>query len=123
MFGYEEELQEKIIELEKEIVLLKNKKLTITFDEYNYQCSDGCCDHYGTVTTINGKELPLHNQDYETIVEQILKHLGYEVEIENFYDDDREQVAAVVKAALGKRGLSRDVWLALIRVAYRKLTP
>jgi hypothetical protein len=88
MFGYEEELQEKIIELEKEIVLLKNKKLKITFDEYNYQCADGCCDHYGTITTINGEELPLHNQDYETIVQQILEHLGYEVEIINLYNGE-----------------------------------
>jgi hypothetical protein len=88
MFGYEEELQEKIIELEKEIVLLKNKKLKITFDEYNYQCSDGCCDHYGTVTTINGVELSCHNQDYETIVEQILEYLGYEVDIVNLYNGE-----------------------------------
>jgi hypothetical protein len=58
------------------------KTLKIKLEEYDYKCTDGCCDHYGTITTINGVELPCHNTDTETIVKQILEHLGYKVEFE-----------------------------------------
>ncbi|HRH58105.1 MAG TPA: hypothetical protein PLS10_10645 [Chitinophagales bacterium] len=57
------------------------EKLQISFNEYYHNCSDGCCTTYGTVTIVNGVELEFHNQDIETIVRQILEHLGYEVEI------------------------------------------
>ena len=60
-------------------------ELNIKLEEYDYQCGDGCCDTYGTVTTVNGIELPCHNQDTETIVKQILEHLGYKV---NFIESD-----------------------------------
>ena len=62
------------------------EKLTIEFDEYDYQCADGCCDHYGIITKINGIELECHNTDYQTIVSQILEHLGYDVKITNMND-------------------------------------
>lgn len=67
-----------------------SKELNIVFEEYYWKCGDGCCDHYGTVTTINEVELPCHNQDYGTIVEQILRHLGYEVKVEYKYDEPEE---------------------------------
>jgi hypothetical protein len=63
-------------------------KLNIKIDEYSYKCGDGCCDHYGTVTTVNGMELPCHNQDAETMIRQILEHLGYEVEMESLYNGE-----------------------------------
>jgi len=62
------------------------QKLNIKFDEYDYKCGDGCCTHYGIVTSINGVELPAHNTDHSTIVRQILEHLGYEVEIEETFN-------------------------------------
>jgi hypothetical protein len=62
------------------------KKLEIVLDEYNYKCGDGCCDHYGTTTTINGEELQNHNQDAGSILEQVLIHLGYEVTIKETYN-------------------------------------
>mgnify|MGYP003338018832 CR=1 FL=1 len=37
--------------------------------------------NYGTITTVNGVELPCHNQNAETILKQVLEHLGYKVEI------------------------------------------
>ena len=57
-------------------------KLNITLRDYHYKCGDGCCDEYGTVTTVNGIELDLRNEDRETILQQVLEHLGYEVEID-----------------------------------------
>lgn len=60
--------------------------LKINLHEYGYSCGDGCCYNYGTVTTVNGNELPCHNQDAATILSQVLEHLGYTVEMS--YSDD-----------------------------------
>lgn len=62
--------------------------LNINLTDYGYSCGDGCCYNYGTVTKVNGVELPCHNQDVGTILSQVLEHLGYKVEIE--YGDDVE---------------------------------
>jgi len=61
------------------------KKININLHEYSHQCGDACCFDYGTITTVNGVELPLHNQDAGTILQQVLEHLGYEVEITYSY--------------------------------------
>jgi hypothetical protein len=65
---------------------MEDKNIKIKLTEYGHHCGDGCCYNYGTITSVNGVELPSHNQDAETIVKQILEHLGYSVEIE--YDED-----------------------------------
>lgn len=75
--------QPKQVESECEAVEL-NIKLT----EYCHKCGDGCCTNYGTITAINGEELPCHNQDAETILKQVLEHLGYKVNIETVTDYD-----------------------------------
>lgn len=61
--------------------------LRIKMTEYGYHCGDGCCYNYGTITTVNDVELPLHNQDPGTILRQVLEHLGYNVEMEFDYDE------------------------------------
>ena len=65
------------------------EKLKIILEEYDYECGDGCCSDYGTKVFVNGVEMPYRNQDTETILTQILEHLGYTVEIENIYTDYR----------------------------------
>ena len=60
--------------------------LKVEMHEYGYSCGDGCCYNYGTITTVNDIELPCHNQDAETILRQVLEHLGYKVEIDYIYD-------------------------------------
>lgn len=62
------------------------KKLLIELDEYDYECADGCCTNYGIVTKVNGVELPVHNTDTNTILLQVLEHLGYEVTIKHMYN-------------------------------------
>ena len=59
------------------------KVLEIKISQYEYRCTDGCCYDFGTITTVNGFELPLHNEGAEAIVRQILEHLGYIVRIES----------------------------------------
>lgn len=56
-------------------------KLKIELEDWDHTCGDGCCYTYGTTTKVNGVELELQNQDRATILEQVLKHLGYEVEV------------------------------------------
>lgn len=60
---------------------MAKEKLKIELDHYWHPCQDGCCDIYGTTTTVNGKELLYNNQDTATIVQQVLEHLGYDVEV------------------------------------------
>ena len=64
------------------------KKIKITLNEYDTTCGDWCCTDYGTITTVNGVEMPFHNQDAPTIITQILEHLGYDVEMETLYNGD-----------------------------------
>jgi hypothetical protein len=64
----------------------KDKTLKITFTEYGYSCGDGCCYNSGIIISVNGVELQNQNEDTETIVKQILEHLGYTVKVEYIYD-------------------------------------
>ena len=57
------------------------EKLNIELNEYAYHCGDGCCYNYGTIIKVSGEQMPFHNQDISTILQQVLEHLGYEVEI------------------------------------------
>ena len=72
-----------IVEILKQIPdnACENKKIKINLNEYNYSCSDGCCDNFGTKTTINGTELPFYNQDAGTIVKGVLEHLEIDAEV------------------------------------------
>ena len=69
---------------------MDKKKIKIELKDYWYQCGDGCCDNYGTITKVDGEELECHNQDAGTIVKQILEHLGYDVEISYGDPDDED---------------------------------
>ena len=62
------------------------QKLKVDIQEYYNTCGDGCCAYYGTITKVNGVELPLHNQDTYTILKQLLEHLGYDVEINDIFE-------------------------------------
>jgi ArsR family metal-binding transcriptional regulator len=69
--------------------------IKITFKDWDYTCGDGCCYKYGTKIYINGVEVEHPNEEIkdnsyvgnneEIAVHAVLKHLGYEVEIEKIY--------------------------------------
>lgn len=63
-------------------------ELNIVLDEYDYECGDGCCHNYGMNVIVNGVEMPYHNLDTETILKQVLEHLGYKVTIESKYNGE-----------------------------------
>ena len=58
-----------------------NRNLQIELNDYYYNCADGCCTNIGTIVKVNDVELPLHNQDTQTIITQILEHLGFDVNV------------------------------------------
>ena len=68
----------------------------IELRNWHYQCSDGCCDNYGTYLYLNGKQLEHPDpeqydnkylgEDVPTALMAVLKELGYSVQIENTYD-------------------------------------
>lgn len=63
------------------------KKVKIELNEYYYDCADGCCTNYGTITKVNGVEMPSHNEDVGTILKHVLEHLGYDAEIIETYNN------------------------------------
>jgi len=58
-------------------------KIIIELEDYDYTCGDGCCYEYGTIVRVNGEELPFRNDDRETILKQVLEHLGYNAVIKD----------------------------------------
>ena len=66
---------------------MAKEKIKIDLIEWTSTCGDGCCTTYGTTTKVNGVEMPLINQDTSTILTMVLEHLGYEVEIEEHWED------------------------------------
>lgn len=64
------------------------KPVKIELIEYQHTCGDGCCLDYGTIVKVDGVECPYRNQDVGTILEQVLRQLGYEPEIIKEQDYD-----------------------------------
>jgi hypothetical protein len=65
-----------------------NKPLVIEFNEYDYNCADGCCNYWGLQVMVDGVVMNADNLDVQTQVRQILEHLGYRVEIINKYNGE-----------------------------------
>lgn len=65
------------------ITLSKSELVKVSFEDYEYKCSDGCCYDYGTIIRVNDTQLPSNNyQDTGNSIEQVLNYLGYKVEID-----------------------------------------
>jgi hypothetical protein len=64
------------------------EKLNIKLKNYSWTCGDGCCTEFGTITEINGDVLENCNTDTATILEQILTHIGCDVEITEEFEYD-----------------------------------
>ena len=65
---------------------MNKEKLKIEIDDYWYDCADGCCTYTGTTVKINGVELSTDSSNVQDIVEDILQHLGYKVEVIKTYN-------------------------------------
>jgi len=63
------------------------EKLKIKLERWESVCADGCCHDWGLRKTINGVELFNQNDDVGFAIQDILEHLGYEVELEEIFTD------------------------------------
>jgi hypothetical protein len=69
----------------------KRKSITamkIETKDYHYSCYDGCCDEYGTILYIDGKEVEDRRfcgnwEAYQYVLEEVLGH-----EVDEIYDED-----------------------------------
>ena len=67
---------------------MTNKKVKIVIDEWNHTCGDGCCYTWGKNINLNGTDLSNQSDELGTQIQQVLEHLGYEVEIINTYNGE-----------------------------------
>ena len=72
-----------------------SKKVSLVFSDWDYTCGDGCCYEWGTYCKVNGGEkLVMHFTDSNgaaIAVEEVLTHLGYEVEIDFDSESNEEE--------------------------------
>lgn len=61
--------------------------LNIKMKHWNWECGDGCCTMYGIETYINDV-LVCESSNTYSIIESILKHLDYNVTVEEVYGCD-----------------------------------
>lgn len=60
----------------------------ISFKNYHYTRSDGCCDEYGTNVFINGFDLNCNGEDAGSVIINLMEFLNIEnVVVINDYDD------------------------------------
>lgn len=81
---FKEEFRQWFLKRNRETV--KNIKITLT--DWTHECGDSCCTTYGTNVNINGVDLECQNSDVQTILEEVLKHLGYSIEITTEYENN-----------------------------------
>lgn len=57
------------------------KKLKIELEDWDHNCADGCCYSWGNTIKVNGVEVDGDCGAVHDALENVLKHLGYDVEI------------------------------------------
>lgn len=77
-------LQDKI----DQILFHLNILTDIHVNHWHWTCGDGCCDDYGVDIFVNGVEMETRYENLEQNIQEILEHLGYEVEIIRTYEEE-----------------------------------
>jgi hypothetical protein len=68
---------------------MKTKGITITFNQWEHECADGCCYDYGTELYVDGEMITTQAEhDVEDTIWNLLTHLGYNVTIERKLDTE-----------------------------------
>lgn len=71
-------------------VTLSKEKLKITLKPWYYECADHCCSDYGSHVTINDILVTDNGDQEHILLQSVLNHLGYEVEIIGLNKDGEE---------------------------------
>jgi hypothetical protein len=65
------------------------KEITITLNDWEYKCADGCCYDCGTGLYVDGEMITTQAEhNVEDTVWNLLTHLGYKVTIEHQLDTE-----------------------------------
>jgi len=56
-------------------------KLIIELEDWDHTCGDGCCYTWGVDIKVNGVKLKHNDDSIQSILQSVLEHLGYTVEI------------------------------------------
>jgi hypothetical protein len=68
---------------------MKAKDVTITLNDWEYECADGCCYDYGTELYVNGELISTQaDHNLEDTIWNLLNHLGFKVTIEHKTDTE-----------------------------------
>lgn len=62
-----------------------DKRLEIELTNWSNSCADGCCYEYGLETKVNGVVIDTHNGGLSVVLQKVLEHLGYKVNINEDY--------------------------------------
>jgi hypothetical protein len=63
---------------------MKAKNVTITLNDWEHECADGCCYDYGTELYVNGELISTQaDHNLEDAIWNLLTHLGFKVTIEH----------------------------------------
>jgi hypothetical protein len=72
----------KTIHENKVMINPPKENLKIKTKSWDYTCGDGCCYTWGTDVFINGKKITKGKSDnINTILKDVLEHLGYQIKI------------------------------------------
>ena len=58
------------------------KEINISFEDWNWECGDGCCDSCGTTLKVGDKVITDYaDMNIEDTITKLLEHLGYKVNV------------------------------------------
>lgn len=60
---------------------MDKSSITLTLEDWDYTCADGCCYDYGTDVIINGERVSTYQSNLEQTLREVLEYLGHKVEI------------------------------------------
>lgn len=69
-------------------------KHKITKQTYHYECGDKCCSEWGTIWTLNGKQVYRGPQDEQAFLE-ILSKLNIQTEIVDVDSETGEEICSL----------------------------
>lgn len=69
----------------------KNGERELIITPYHYECSDGCCDEYGSTIYVNGFDLNCDIEDFGSVIEGLMEFLRVEnVSVNYEYENENE---------------------------------
>lgn len=75
-YSFDKIIEQHLIDLE-----LPEKNILLKTEQWQHTCHDGCCYTYGTKIFINNKQVTSgYADEIYTILEEVLKYLGYDVQ-------------------------------------------